>query len=136
MSTAGFHTVKFSSARWAPQGSKFAVVVKLTTPGYNWPIACEYAEADYRFRGPGRSRDRATSPRMASSGLIFTEWDPTANVCLKATAPTTPASRPHRRRRPASSATARSGLKFRVSDPLPSCGTATVKIQILKGRKS
>ena len=134
MSTAGFHTVKFSSGRWTPQGSKFAVAVRLTTPGYNWPIACEYAEADYSSAARAQPGQSYVSSNGQEWGDL-TGWDPTANVCLKAYGANDTG-------KPTTSATAASvkrnstvTLKFRVSDPLPSCGTATVKIQILKGTK-
>lgn len=134
-STAGFRTVKFSSARWAPQGSKFAVAIKFTTPGLGYPIPFEYAEPDYSSAAlaqPGQSY-------LSQDGQAWddlTGFESTANVCLKAYGandtgkPTTSATAASVKRN------AKVTLKFRISDPLPSCGTVRVKIQILKGTKA
>ena len=40
---AGYHTVRLSTPVSVTSGQKFSVVVKLTTPGYNYPIPMENA---------------------------------------------------------------------------------------------
>jgi len=79
----GYRTVKLSSPVPISAGDKFAVFVKLTTPGYNAPIPIESQVPDYS--------DKA----MAGVGESFESYDgvfwsdlaissPNANVCLKA----------------------------------------------------
>jgi len=80
---AGYHTVPLNSGVKLKTGQKFSVVMKLTTPGYNFPVALEYPISGY------------SSKATASAGESFisydgTEWEditldgPDANVCLKA----------------------------------------------------
>jgi C1A family cysteine protease len=135
ISTPGYRTIKFSSARWATPGSKFAVAIRLTTPGFDWPIAYEYAEDDYSSAARASPKQSFTRSTEGGPWADFTGYDPTANVCLKAYA----ANDTEAPSTTAAAASVKKGgtvtLKSRVSDPLPSCGTATVKIQILKAGK-
>ena len=135
ISTPGFRTIEFSSAHWVPRGSRFAVAVRLTTPGLDYPIACEAAVTDYSSAAQASLGESFLRGAAGEPWGDLTSFDPTANVCLKAYGANDTG-------KPTTSATAASvkrnstvTLKFRVSDPLPSCGTATVKIQILKGSK-
>lgn len=132
ISTPGFHTVTLSSSRWVTSGSKFTVAMKLAEPGSNYPIAYEAYIPDFSSAAsaaPGQSYLRYSE---AYAWEDLTGWDSSANVCLKAYAkndtksPTTTATAASIRRY--STVT----LKFRVNDPLPSCGKATVKVQIRK----
>ncbi len=82
--TPGFHTVSLSSPLAVTSGAKFVVAVRLTTPGYNYPLAVEYAEPGYSSAAgasPGQSFISATG---ASWQDLTTAYDSTANMCLKA----------------------------------------------------
>jgi hypothetical protein len=79
----GYHTVLLDSAVPLRTGQKFSVVVRLTTPGYDYPIPLEYPHPGYSSQAranPGES--------YASGNGIY--WDdvtkefPNTNVCLKA----------------------------------------------------
>lgn len=86
---SGYHTLDLNTPIALAAGQKFAVLVKLTTPGYNYPAPLEYAVPDYS--------DLATA--NAGEGFVSDDgvtWDdaigvdPTASICLKAiTAPAT-----------------------------------------------
>jgi C1A family cysteine protease len=43
----GYHRVRLSSPVSVAGGQKFAVIVKLTTPGYNWPVPVQYPYKNY-----------------------------------------------------------------------------------------
>lgn len=81
--TAGYHTVQLPSTVPVRTGQKFSVVVKLTTPGYNYPVCVEAAYSGFS--------DAATASLgqsyMSSNGSSWTDvagyWANT-NVCLKA----------------------------------------------------
>jgi hypothetical protein len=80
---AGYHTVRLpNSVRLLP-GQKFAVVVKLTTPGYNSPIPIELVI-------PGLSSAARANPGESFGSADGVTWidatsvDSTANVVLKA----------------------------------------------------
>ncbi len=79
----GYHTITLPTSVSLASGRKFSVVVRLTTPGYKYPIAVETPVEKY------------SSGATASSGQSFaspngTKWDDVAalytntNVCLKA----------------------------------------------------
>lgn len=81
---AGFVTVPLETPVAVSAGQRFSVVLQLTTPGYGYPLAAEYAVAGY------------SSAAKASAGQSFlsangTLWDDftkrvssTANFCCKA----------------------------------------------------
>jgi len=83
ISSAGYQTVTFDSPVPVSAGAKFAVVVRMTTPGYNYPIACEAAVPGYSSGAtaiPGESY-------VSEDGVSWTDltsYNATANVCLKA----------------------------------------------------
>lgn len=135
---AGYHTVKLSSPRWVSKGSKFAVAVKLSEPGWRYPVAIEYALEGYSSAAAAGARQSYVRPTTAYtwSDLTKLHWSlATANVCLKAygkndaVRPTTTTSARGVRRY------ATATLSYRVKDALPSCGAATCGIQILKSGK-
>ena len=75
---AGYHTVTFDSPQQLTAGTQFRVAVKLTTPGYHYPIPVETSIAGY-------------SSAATTSGESFTSadgrtWDnlTDADACLKA----------------------------------------------------
>ncbi len=83
LSVPGYHTVALDAPVILSPGTRFAVVVRMNTPGYGYPVAVEYPEAGYS--------DKATA--LADQSYIGTDgatWDDmtvkmdNANVCLKA----------------------------------------------------
>ncbi|MBA4372495.1 MAG: hypothetical protein C0402_06490 [Thermodesulfovibrio sp.] len=73
----GYHTVEFPNAVPMAAGTKFSIVVQLTTPGYNFPIASDDLSADAV----------AGESFISSNGTDWTDLtssSPGANVCLKA----------------------------------------------------
>ncbi|MDD1716246.1 MAG: lectin like domain-containing protein, partial [Methanolinea sp.] len=82
-SYAGYHTIPLQSSVPLKKGQKFSVVVKLTTPGYSYPVAVEYPYSGYSTKATASSGQSYVS----SDGA---EWDDlttilaNTNVCLKA----------------------------------------------------
>jgi hypothetical protein len=79
----GYHTIPLSSAVPVQKGERFSVVVKLTTPGYKYPVAVEYPLTGFS------SGARAVNGQsyVSSSGTTWTDLNsiyPNSNVCLKA----------------------------------------------------
>ena len=56
---AGYHTITLSTPVTVTSGQKFSVVVRLTTPGYTYPIAIEYPVGGYSS-GPRPPAARVT----------------------------------------------------------------------------
>ncbi|HUK76716.1 MAG TPA: lectin like domain-containing protein, partial [Thermoleophilia bacterium] len=84
----GYHTVSFAAQPVAKAGVRFYVIVRLTTPGYDYPIAVEDAEAGYSSQAttaPGRSFSSAHgSPGTWTDLATDAGPYPPADVCLKA----------------------------------------------------
>jgi len=83
LSLPGYHTINLSSPVSLGAGTTFAVVIKFTTPGYNYPIPSEAAE-------PGYSAGAVVNPGesyISSNGTSWTDmstlYDP-SNACIKA----------------------------------------------------
>ncbi len=85
---SGFHTVALTppTAIFIPKGETFSIVIQITTPGYKFPLAVEYAYAGY-------SSKATASPGESFGSLNGTEWqdltmfEPTCNICIKAYGP-------------------------------------------------
>ncbi|GAF82584.1 unnamed protein product, partial [marine sediment metagenome] len=78
----GYYVIDLDSSVGLTSGDDFAVVVKFTTPGYNWPIPMEYPISGYSdaaTANPGQSY-------VSSDGTSWTDitsiWSNT-NVCIK-----------------------------------------------------
>ncbi len=77
---AGFHTIRFPEAKRVSEGQKFAVMVKITTPGLSYPVAVEKKTAGVRnvdlSDGEGY---------LSQNGVLFrnTEESSESNICLK-----------------------------------------------------
>lgn len=83
---AGYYTIPLDAPAPLRANERFSVVVQLTTPGFNFPLAIEYAINGY------------SSQATAAAGQSFfsmdgTQWsdcavppvgDPTMNLCIKA----------------------------------------------------
>jgi len=79
----GYHTIKLDTPIRLAQGQEFAVVVKITTPGYQYPVAMEYPYSGYSSRATARAKESYVS----SDGNRWTDITtiyPNSNVCLKA----------------------------------------------------
>lgn len=78
----GYHTVTFTPVALS-SGQQFSIVVKLTTPGYDYPIPLEEPV-------PGYSSGATASVGQSFMSYAGTNWSdvaalyPNANVCLKA----------------------------------------------------
>lgn len=82
LAAAGYHTVEISPVH-VNKGERFSIILRVTTPGFNYPIPVEYPVKDYT--------DKATSSRgesfISSDGE---SWDDLitkvakSNVCIKA----------------------------------------------------
>ncbi len=85
---AGYHTVSLDASPSLTAGAGFVVAVKLTTPGFDYPIPAEYPITDYY----GYSAAATASPGqsyVSSDGSTWTDVTKMAgyantNVCLKA----------------------------------------------------
>jgi C1A family cysteine protease len=80
---AGYHTVPLHSSVPLQKGQKFSVIVKLVTPGYEYPIAVEYPYPGYSSRASARAGESWVS----SDGTSWTDLTTVyanSNVCVKA----------------------------------------------------
>ncbi len=83
IANAGYQTVVLNSSVGIVGGQKFSVVVKLTTPGYNYPVPFEQPINGYSSAAtasPGQSY-------ISSNGVSWTDITSVysnSNVCLKA----------------------------------------------------
>ena len=72
-----------STRRVSVGGQEYSIVVKLTTPGYTYPIPIEYPVTDYSSHATASSGQSYVS----STGSTWTDLTTSvanANVCLKA----------------------------------------------------
>ncbi len=79
---SGYYTIDLSYPVEIPQGDDFIVVVKFVTPGYNYPVAVEYARAGYSSAATVNPGESFVSP----DGQYFidlTLGEPSFNVCIK-----------------------------------------------------
>jgi C1A family cysteine protease len=79
----GYHTLTLSKPVSLNQGEKFSVVVRLYTPGYQYPVALEYPYAGYSSQATAKSGESFVS----NDGITWTDVTTVyrnANVCLKA----------------------------------------------------
>ena len=79
----GYHTLALTTPVALTAGQKFSVVIKLTTPGYNWPIPVEYAEQGYSS-GASAAAGQSYYSHNGTSWHDTTTWNATCNVCIKA----------------------------------------------------
>ncbi len=80
----GYHVVALPSAVTLTSGQRFSVVVKLTTPGYGYPIPVEYAEAGYSDKASAYQGESFVSDNGSDWADLVTDVNPSMNVCLKA----------------------------------------------------
>ena len=85
IASAGYHTISLNPSVPLISGQKFSVVVKLTTPGFNYPVPVEEPIANYSSQAtanPGESY--VSSDGSIWSDLTSFSWCAECNVCLKA----------------------------------------------------
>jgi hypothetical protein len=78
----GYNTISLSSPANLTSGERFSIVVKLTTPGTNYPIPYHYQYPGYTSAAtslPGQSFIGADG----NSWMDLTSWEATGNLCLK-----------------------------------------------------
>jgi hypothetical protein len=79
----GYYTLPLNTLVNLTQGQRFSVVVKLTTPGYNYPVPVERPFLDYSSQAeanPGESYISGNGTGWSDLTTLF----PDTNVCLKA----------------------------------------------------
>jgi C1A family cysteine protease len=80
---AGYYTIDLPTSVPLASGQRFSVVVKFTTPGWNYPVPVESASSGYSSQAtanPGQSF-------LSNNGTTWTDStnsDSTMNVCIKA----------------------------------------------------
>ncbi len=83
-SDAGYLTVPLTTPVTVSSGDVFSVVVKLTTPGYNYPVPVEYAVSGYSSQASASAGQSFVSSDGAGWSDAVNSIASTANVCVKA----------------------------------------------------
>lgn len=79
----GYHTVPLAEPVGVSRGEKFSVMVKLTTPGYRYPVAIELPYQGFSSKASAHKGESYVS----STGTLWTDISTVyanTNVCLKA----------------------------------------------------
>jgi len=79
----GYFTIALPTVVNLTASQKFSVVVKFTTPGYNWPVPIEYAYSGYSS-GATAAAGQSYYSSSGSSWTDFTSYNSTMNACIKA----------------------------------------------------
>jgi len=100
---AGYHTVALNNPVILEKGEKFSIIIRLTTPGYGYPLAVEYPMTGYSTQAVAHSGESFIS----TDGKTWTDLTrvvQNGNACIKAftvtrksatpTPTTTPTPRP------------------------------------------
>ncbi|MHC1626309.1 MAG: C1 family peptidase, partial [Methanoculleaceae archaeon] len=83
MTMPGYHTVALPQSVPLSAGDRFSAVVKLTTPGYYYPIPVEYPIPDYSSKATASPGESYVSSDGATWEDITTSYAD-SNVCVKA----------------------------------------------------
>jgi len=83
LSYPGYHTIQLGTPVELVEGDQFSVVVKLTTPGFPYPIPIEIAVDNFTSAARAFPGESFISPDGVS-WMDATAWDPTTNVGIKA----------------------------------------------------
>jgi len=78
----GYHTIDLSIPVPLMKGERFSIVVKLTTPGYQYPVAIEYPYSGFSSRASASSGQSFVS----TTGTLWTDITSVyknSNVCLR-----------------------------------------------------
>jgi C1A family cysteine protease/PKD repeat protein len=81
---AGYHTIPLGTNVPLNTGQKFSVVLKLTTPGYNYPIALETPISGYSSKARANPGESFISPDGKTWADITTAYSSNTNICIKA----------------------------------------------------
>jgi C1A family cysteine protease len=87
MAFPGYHTVSLNSPISLTAGQRFSVVVKVTTPGYIYPIPIEQPWPNYSSKAtanPGESFISNNGSSGSWEDVTSYSWCQECNVCLKA----------------------------------------------------
>ncbi len=87
-SEPGYVTIPLAQAVSVASGSRFSIVLNLTTPGYSYPHAIEYANTGVTSSA-GAAPGQSFYSSNGQSWTDLTQWNGTANFCIKAYAATT-----------------------------------------------
>jgi hypothetical protein len=83
ISVAGYHTIPLNSGVQLKEGQKFSIVLKLTTPEYNYPIVIEKPISGWSSKARANIGESFISP----DGITWTDlttYYSNTNVCIKA----------------------------------------------------
>ena len=83
IASPGYHTIVLNAPVPLTSGQKFSVVVKLTTPVYNYPVSVEQPLSGYSSQATANTGQSYVSANGSSWADITTSY-PNTNVCLKA----------------------------------------------------
>jgi C1A family cysteine protease len=84
MTYMGFHTVTLGAPLAITAGQPFVVAVMVMSPGTNYPIAVEYAQAGYSSAATAGAGQSYVSSNGTTWSDVTTAYASSANVCLKA----------------------------------------------------
>lgn len=83
MAYAGYHTITLSTPVALASGKSFSVVIKLVNSAYLHPLAVEFAYPGYCSHASSSPGQSFVSPD-GTSWKDLTDWDTSANACIKA----------------------------------------------------
>jgi len=83
MALPGYHTVTLPKSVAITSGKLFSVVIKFTTPGYNYPIPVEYKYAGVTSKATAQPKQSFFSGN-GTTWEDATKYDKTMNTCIKA----------------------------------------------------
>ncbi|HOT04425.1 MAG TPA: DUF2341 domain-containing protein, partial [Methanolinea sp.] len=84
INVSGYHSIPLSNPVPLKAGDTFSIVVKITTPGYNYPVPYEYPINGYSSQATSLPGQSYISPSGESgTWLDITSWQSNANVCIK-----------------------------------------------------
>ena len=78
----GYRTISLDAPAALTAGERFSIVIKLTTPGYNYPLPIEYAITGYSKAATAAAGQSYYSAE-GSSWYDLASWNTTANFCIK-----------------------------------------------------
>ncbi|MFB3894777.1 MAG: lectin like domain-containing protein [bacterium] len=81
---SGFVTISLGTTVTVSSGQRFSVMVKATTPNYNYPIPIEYPVSNYCSKARGNPGESYISGNGTTWSDISSKFTANSNVCLKA----------------------------------------------------
>jgi C1A family cysteine protease len=137
IAVGGYHTVTLKSPYAVTDGVDFVIAVRLTTPSSQKPIPVEYPTRLLRPR-PAVGRSFISPDGVAWKDLRSRAGFGSSDVCLKAFVDSAGARDGAAPRVRVEAATAAAGgiarVRFTLSDPAFSSGSAVVKLRLVDGR--